>query len=79
MYYQGDGVEEDEKKGIQLYRGAAKQGHQRAKFNLGNYYLKEEDISQAKKIYEELANENNGMAQYNLGYIYLIHFNRFLS
>jgi len=75
MYYNGDGVEEDDDKAFFWINKAAQIGeHADAQMLLGDMYRSghgaEEDITQAVHWYEQAGHQGNIEAQYNLGSMY---------
>ena len=74
IYERGDGVEQNWKKAINLYRKAAEQDHQWAQTQLGICYYYgngvERDYSEAAKWYRRSADQGQPAGQFNLGLLY---------
>ena len=74
MYEYGDGVPQDYKEAVRLYRLAAEQGYARAQFNLGVMYeyghAVPQDYTKAVRLYRLAAEQGFADAQYNLGTFY---------
>lgn len=79
MYYQGQGVPEDEKLAVYWLKRAAVQGHTGAMFELGNAYLLGREASrlvpdpdrEAALWYFQAASAGHADAQYHLGLLFL--------
>ena len=74
MYFKGQGVDPDPKKGIEYFSKAAGRGHANAAFLLGNLYDKGEQVprnlSSAAAWYRKAADKGHLEAQFNLGMMY---------
>ena len=74
MYEHGQGVPQDNKAAVKLYRLAAEQGVAKAQFNLGVMYHKGQGVPQdyktAVKLYRLAAEQGFAKAQFNLGVMY---------
>ena len=74
MYFDGDGVEQDDIKYAYWLGKAAEQGHAEAQVRLGYMYYSGDSIAQdyAKAVYwfEKAVEQGNGAAQLNLGTMY---------
>lgn len=74
MYGEGDGVRQDHKEAVRLYRLSAAQGDADAQYNLGVSYDKglgiTQDYKEAVRLYRLSAAQGKAMAQYNLGVKY---------
>lgn len=73
MYFEGYRVEQDEKKGLELFRKAADQGVSEAQYNLGFIYLIEgakPDYDKAFKLIEKAANQGYAPAEAKIGSMY---------
>lgn len=72
LYSDGLGVPKNSKKSIDLYKLAAEQGHPKAQFNIGLYYIQEVPSSEneAKKWFKLAAEQGLVEAQFALGSIY---------
>ena len=74
MYYNGEGVPQDDQEAARLYRLAAEQGIALAQYNLGVMYSNGEGVSQddqeAVRWYRLAAEQGYASAQYNLGFMY---------
>jgi TPR repeat protein len=79
MYFNGQGVREDDDAAFDWIRRAALQGHARAQYHLGNLYAfdhgvprEEKDADRmAARWYFESAQQGNADAQYALGLLFL--------
>ena len=73
-YYEGKGVDQDNKQAVAWYRKAAEQGEATAQCNLGYCYYAgkgvEQDYKQAVAWYRKAAEQGNARAQCNLGVCY---------
>jgi uncharacterized protein len=73
-YREGDGVTQDYKKAMQLFRPLAEKGHGDSQFNLGQMYKDgngvPQDYEEAIKWYRKAADQGLAEAQYNLGVMY---------
>ena len=73
-YFNGDGVEQDKKKAVELYKRAAELGNVRAMCNLGECYERGEGVpknmSEAFRLYRQAADLGNAFAMSNLGVCY---------
>jgi hypothetical protein len=73
MYYEGDGVQIDEKKAIELWQKAAEQGHAGAQFQLGAMYHfgpgVQKDSKKAVEGYQKAAGQGHAGAKNNLDVI----------
>jgi hypothetical protein len=66
-----EGVRQNTKKAIDLFRAAAERGHPSAMCEIGNWYLRASGkIEDAVPYYEAAANLGLARAQFNLGAIY---------
>jgi TPR repeat protein len=74
MYYNGDGVQKDEKKAFELWQKAADQRHARAQFYLGLMYEEgwgvQQDDRKAIEWYQKAADQGDAVAKFNLGRMY---------
>lgn len=74
MYDSGQGVAQDYKEAMRLYRLAANQGNALAQYNLAVMYDVGKgvphDYTEAVKWYRLAADQGNAQAQYNLGVLY---------
>ena len=74
MYYNGDGVTQDDAEALKWYRLAADQGDATAQSNLGSMYANGDGVTQddaeALKWYRKAADQGNAWAQYSLGSMY---------
>ena len=74
MYFEGQGVPQDDKEAFKWYRLAAKQGQVEAQYNLGAMYFKgqgvPQDYKEALKWYRLAAAQGYAKAQYNLGLVF---------
>ena len=74
MYDKGQGVPQDYKEAIRLYRLSAEQGNNDAQYNLGQMYSNglgvPQDYKEAVKWYRLSAEQGVAQAQYNLGVMY---------
>lgn len=76
LYMNGNGVQENTAKAIELYKTAALKGDLKAQHNLGNYYHEKlRDDAEAVKWWTMAANQENdkrsAASQNNLGMVYL--------
>lgn len=79
MYYNGQGVPEDEKQSIYWWKKAAAQGYVEAMFQLGSAYLFGSQTAkfvpdpdrEAATWYFQAASAGHGEAQYHLGLLFL--------
>ena len=73
-YYEGKGVDQDNKQAVAWYRKAAEQGYAYAQYMLGYCYYAgkgvEQDYKQAVAWYRKAAEQGNARAQCNLGVCY---------
>lgn len=76
MYYNGEGVPEDDREAVRWYRLAAEQGYASAQFALGVMYDNgegvPEDNREAVRWYQLAAEQGDASAQFNLGVMYTI-------
>lgn len=74
MYYNGRGVERDEREAMKWFRSAAEQGDSIAQLYVGLMFAEgktvPQDYSEAARWYQIAANRGNAEAQYNLGILY---------
>ena len=74
MYYNGEGVPQDDKAAVQWFQRAVEQGNADAQFNLGNMYNQgrgvPQDYKAAAQWYRRAAEQGAAKAQYNLGVMY---------
>jgi hypothetical protein len=74
MYYNGRGVERDEREAMKWFRSAAEQGDSIAQLYVGLMFAEgktvPQDYSEAARWYQIAANRGNPEAQYNLGILY---------
>ena len=74
MYYEGQGIPQNDVEAIRWYRAAAEQGHAKAQFNLGNRYAHGRGVAQnyveAVRWFRDAAEQGYANAQYNLGVMY---------
>jgi len=74
MYYNGQGVPQNDEEAVQWFRKAAVKGHARAENNLGGLYMEgrgvPRDNKEAAKWYRRAAEQGLAQAQYNLGFMY---------
>ena len=75
MYAKGDGIEQSDKKAIELYKMAAKRGNADAQFNLGQYYFQgiyglTQSSKRAINFFSLAAEQGHAEAQCNLGVMY---------
>jgi len=75
MYYNGDGIPEDEELAAYWYTKAAEQGNSDAQYRLGDCYYKgngvPQDIEQTLYWWKKAAEQGNVDAQNNVGSIYI--------
>lgn len=79
LYYQGDGVPEDEKQAVFWWKKAAIQGHVESMFQLGSAYLfgvqaartVTDPDREAASWYFQAASAGHAEAQYHLGLLFL--------
>jgi len=73
-YLRGDGVAQDDRKAVQWFRKAAKQGYAPAQNRLGICYLRgqgvKRDTAEAVRWYRRAAEQGHVAAQTNLGSAY---------
>ena len=73
LYYDGDGVEQDEEKALELWHKSAKLGCAKSHFNLGIHYVKrsksgiDDENSRVKHHWELAAIGGDVVARHNLG------------
>ena len=74
MYFDGEGVPEDDAEAARWYRLAADQGHARSQYNLGTMYYTgsgvPEDNAEALRWWRLAADQGYASAQYNFGLMY---------
>ncbi len=74
MYFNGEGVTQDDKEAARWYLKAAEQGEARAQYNLGVMYASGEGVTQddkeAARWYLKAAEQGEASAQHNLGVMY---------
>lgn len=74
MYMEGQGVEKNEKKGVDYYKKALKKNDLEAMYKLSNAYLTgkgiKEDTSEGLRLLREAAEKGNVNAQKQLAYLY---------
>ena len=74
MYYNGNGVTQDNAEALKWYRKAAEQGDADAQNNLGGMYKRgdgvTQDYAEAVKWYRKAAEQGDAWAQNNLGVSY---------
>lgn len=74
MYFEGNGVNQDNAQGMRWYRLAAEQGETAVQERLGSYYLfgvhVVQDFKEAVKWLKLAAEKGNANAQFNLGIAY---------
>lgn len=70
MYVNGEGVEKDYSRAVELFQKAAEQGHLKAQTNLGVMYYKGEGVSadliEARKWFQKAAQQGDENAIFNL-------------
>ena len=69
-YLEGNGVPKDIEEAMKWFKMAADQGAASAQYNLGQYYMKKNDMSEAVKWYRKAAEQGFSKAQYALALRY---------
>lgn len=74
FYYDGEGVEQDKSKAIELLKKSAELGSAEGQFGLGDCYFHgdgiEQDYGKAIDLMKKAAEQNHSVAQFNLGFCY---------
>jgi TPR repeat protein len=74
MYYNGNGVPQDDAEAVRLYRLSVEQGNANAQYSLGFMYSNGQgvlqDDAEAAKLYRMSAKQGYDRAQYTLGVMY---------
>src|SRR3989344_3771491 len=74
MYFRGEGVPQDDAKGIEWGQKSAAQGHSKAQYNLGMMYLNGEgvpkNVAKAVELLQKSAVQGYARAQNNIGAMY---------
>lgn len=71
MYYEGDGVEEDDAQAKAWYLKAAEQGNADAQYELGIMYFDEKESAKAILWFKKAADQGMADAQFQLGVMYI--------
>lgn len=77
LYLSGDGIEKDINLAVKWLNFAAKNGHEKANFELGKFYYNANDNEKAKPFFEFAANAGIVEALYFLGNIYAHSFSEY--